>query len=74
MQRIILQGNNAGAALHKKTTECTRIFKEVNDWIRIISRQNQVLEEVRTKIQVLNEEVAVTMDPIEQQQKFYQIQ
>jgi hypothetical protein len=32
------------------------------------------LEEVRTKIQVLNEEVAATMDPIEKQQKFDQIQ
>jgi hypothetical protein len=32
------------------------------------------LEEARTKIQVLNEEVVVTMDPMEQQQKFDQIQ
>jgi DNA repair ATPase RecN len=74
MQRIILQGNNARVTLHKKTTDCTRIFKEVSDWMGIIARRNQVLEEVHTKIQVLNEEVAVTMDPIEQQQKFDQIQ
>jgi hypothetical protein len=32
------------------------------------------LEEVRTNIQVLNEEVAATMDPIEKQQKFDQFQ
>jgi len=40
----------------------------------IIARCNQVLEEVRKKIQVLNEEVAATMDPMEKQQKFNQIQ
>jgi len=40
----------------------------------IIARHNQVLEEVHTKIQVLNEEVAVTMDPIEQQQNLDQIE
>jgi hypothetical protein len=74
MQKIILQGNNARATLHKQTMDCTRIFKEVSDWMGIIARRNQVLEEVRTKIQVLNEEVAVTMDPMEQQQKFDQIQ
>jgi hypothetical protein len=40
----------------------------------IITRRNQVLEEFQTKIQVLNEEVLVTMEPMEQQQKFDQIQ
>jgi hypothetical protein len=40
----------------------------------IITRCNQVLEEVCTKIQVLNEEVVAMMDPMEQQQKFDQIQ
>jgi hypothetical protein len=54
--------------------DCTRIFKEVSDWMGIIARQNQVLEELHTKIQVLNEQVVVTMDPIEQQRKFDQIQ
>jgi hypothetical protein len=42
--------------------------------MEIIAQRNQVLEEVCTKIQVLNEEVATTMDPMEQQQKFNQIQ
>jgi hypothetical protein len=74
MQKIILQGNNARAALHKHTTDCTKIFREVSDWMGIIARWNQVLEEVCTKIQVLNEEVVATMDPMEQQQKFDQIQ
>jgi hypothetical protein len=60
--------------LHKQTMDCTRIFKEVSDWMGIIARWNQVLEELCTRIQGLNEEVAVTMDPIEQQQKFDQIQ
>jgi hypothetical protein len=40
----------------------------------IIARHNQVLEEVLTKVQVLNEEVVTTMDPLEKQQKFNQIQ
>jgi hypothetical protein len=40
----------------------------------IIARRNQVLEEVCTKIQVLNEEFSSTMDPMEQQKKFDQIQ
>jgi hypothetical protein len=74
MQKIVLQGNNARATLHKHTMDCTKIFREVSDWMGIIARWNQVLEEVHTKIQVLNEEVAVTMDPMEQQQKFDQIQ
>jgi hypothetical protein len=38
MQKIILQGNNARAALHKHTTDCTKIFREVNDWMGIIAR------------------------------------
>jgi hypothetical protein len=74
MHRIIFQGNNGRVALHKQTADCTRIFKEVSDWMGIITCQNQVLEEACTNIQVLNEEVMVTMDPIEQQQKFDQIQ
>jgi hypothetical protein len=74
MQKIVLQGNNARATLHKHTEECKQIFREVSDWMGIIARRNQVLEEVHTKIQVLNEEVAATMDPMEQQQKFDQIQ
>ena len=39
----------------------------------IIDIWNQVLEDVRTKIQEFNEEVTTTMDPMEQQQKFDQI-
>lgn len=70
MEKIILEGNNARATLHKHTTECTKIFKEVSDWMGIIARCNQILEDVRTRIQVLNEEVVATM---EQQQKFDQI-
>jgi hypothetical protein len=74
MQKIVLQGNNARATLHKHTVECKLIFREVSDWMGIITRHNQVLEEVRTKIQVLNEEVSPTMDPMEQHHKFDQIQ
>jgi hypothetical protein len=74
MEKIVLEGNNARATLHKRTTECTNIFREVSDWMGIIARRNQTLEDVRTRIQVLNEEVAATMDPLEQQQKFDQIQ
>jgi hypothetical protein len=74
MQKIILQGNDARATMHKHTAECTKTFMEFNDWMGIMARRNQVLEDVRTRIQVLNEEVAATIDPMEQQQKFYQIQ
>jgi hypothetical protein len=38
MQKIILQGNNARAALHKHTMDCTKIFREVSDWMGIIAR------------------------------------
>jgi predicted nucleic acid-binding Zn-ribbon protein len=38
MQKIVLQGNNARATLHKHTTECTKIFREVSDWMGIIAR------------------------------------
>jgi len=74
MKKIILQGNNTWVALHKHTSDCTKIFREVSDWMGIIARQNHVLEEVHTKIQVMTEEVAATMDPMEQQQKFDQMQ
>jgi hypothetical protein len=40
----------------------------------IIARCNQTLEDVHARIQLLNEEVAVTMDPLEKQEKFDQIQ
>jgi hypothetical protein len=66
MKKIVLQGNNAREALHKHTAECTNIFREVNDWMSIIARRNQVLKEVCTKIQVLNEEFVAMMDPMEQ--------
>jgi TolA-binding protein len=50
MEKIVLEGNNARAALHKHTTECTKVFREVSNWIGIIARRNQVLEDVCTKI------------------------
>ena len=74
MEKTMLEGNNAWATLHKYTTESTKIFRDVGDWMGIIARRNQTLEDVRTKIQVLNEEVATTMDPLEQQKNFNQIQ
>jgi hypothetical protein len=63
-----------GSALHKCTTKCTKIFREVSDWMGIMARHNQNLEEVCTRIQLLNEEVVITMDPQEQQENFDQIQ
>jgi hypothetical protein len=50
MEKVVLEGNNARAALHKHTNECTRIFREVNDWMGIIARCNQTLEDVHTII------------------------
>jgi hypothetical protein len=46
MEKIVLEGNNARATLHKRTTECTKIFREVSDWMGIIARCNQTLEDV----------------------------
>jgi hypothetical protein len=40
----------------------------------IVARQNQNLEDVCTRIQVLNEEVVAMMYLLEKQQKFDQIQ
>jgi len=40
----------------------------------IIARCNLNLEDVHTRIQLLNEEVASTMDTLEKQEKFDQIQ
>jgi hypothetical protein len=74
MEKVVLEGNNARATLHKCTTECTKIFCEVSDWMGIMARHNQTLEEVHARIQFLNEEVVVTMDPLEKQEKFDQIQ
>jgi chromosome segregation ATPase len=74
MEKIVLEHNNVRATLHKCTTECTNIFREVSDWMGIIARRNQSLKDVHTKIHVLNEEVVAMMDPLEQQQKFDQIQ
>ena len=74
MEKIVLEGNNAQAAPHQCITECTKIFREVSDWMGIIARHNQTLEDVHARIKLLNEEVVVTMDPLEKQDKFDQIQ
>jgi hypothetical protein len=74
MEKVVLEGNNAREALHKRIAECTKIFHEVSDWMEIIVRHNQTLEDVHARIQFLNEEVSVTMDSLEQQEKFDQIQ
>jgi hypothetical protein len=73
MEKVVLEGNSARSTLYKRTTECTKIFHEVSDWMGIITRRNQTLEDVDAIIQLLNEEVAVTMDPLKQQEKFDQI-
>ena len=61
-----MEGNNARVTLHKRTAECITIFKEFSDWMGIISRRNQTLEDLRLQIQSLNEEVTNTLDPLEQ--------
>ena len=73
MDKIVLEGNNARATLHKRTIECTKIFQEVSDWMGIIVRRNQTLEDMSKRIQFLKEEVAFTMHLLEQQEKFDQI-
>jgi hypothetical protein len=73
MEKIVLEGNNARATLHKQTVECTKIFREVRDCMGIISRHNQTLEGLRVKIQGLNEEATNTLDLLEQQEKLDKI-
>jgi uncharacterized coiled-coil DUF342 family protein len=55
IQRFVLEGNDARDLLHKNIAKCTTIFKEVSEWIGVITHCNQELEELRTKIQTLNE-------------------
>jgi hypothetical protein len=74
MHKIILEGNNAREILHKRTTKCTKIFREVSDWMGIISRCNQTLEDLHVKIQSFHEEETNTLDLLEQQEKFDKIQ
>jgi peptidoglycan hydrolase CwlO-like protein len=71
VEKVVLEGNNARAALQKCTAKCTRIFHEVSDWMGIIERCNQTLKDVHERINSLNEEVVVTMDLLEKQEKFY---
>jgi hypothetical protein len=40
LERVFLEGNDARDLLHKKTVECTTIFKEVNDWMGVITHCN----------------------------------
>jgi len=65
MEKVVLEGNNIREILYKCTPKGTRIFQEVSDWMVIIARRNQTLEDVGTEIQSLNEEVVITMDPLE---------
>jgi hypothetical protein len=37
LERVVLEGNDARDLLHKKTVECTTIFKEVNNWMGVIN-------------------------------------
>jgi hypothetical protein len=74
LEKIVLEGNNARETLHKRTSECTEIFREVSDWMGIISRCNQTLEDLCVKIQSLNKEETNTLDLMEEQDKFEKIQ
>jgi hypothetical protein len=65
MEKVVLEGNNAREELHKRTIECRKIFHEVSDSMGIIVRRNKTLEDLHARIQFLNEEVAVAMDPLE---------
>jgi hypothetical protein len=47
LEKVVLEGNNARVTLHKRTAECKTIFKEVSDWMGIISRCNQTWEDMR---------------------------
>jgi hypothetical protein len=38
MEKIVLEGNNARETLQKRTGECTKILREVSNWVGIISR------------------------------------
>jgi hypothetical protein len=44
LERVVLEGNDARALLHKKMVECTTIFKELSDWMGVITHRNQALE------------------------------
>jgi hypothetical protein len=74
LEKVVLEGNNARITLHKNYVECTTIFKEINDWMGVISWCNQTLEDLHLKIQSLNEEATKALDPLEQQVKFDEIQ
>jgi hypothetical protein len=50
MEKIVLEGNNARATLHKHITKCTKIFQEFSDWMGIIARSNPTLEDVCARI------------------------
>jgi hypothetical protein len=74
LEKVVLEGNNARVTLHKRTVECTTIFKEVSDWMGIILRCNKKLEYMHLQIQSLNEEASNTLYPLEQQEKIDKIQ
>jgi hypothetical protein len=65
MEKVVMEGNNAKETLHKCTTECTKIFHEVSDWMGTMARNNQTLEEVHVRIQLLNEEVPITKESLD---------
>jgi hypothetical protein len=70
LEKVVLEGNNARITLHKNNAECTTIFKEIIDLMGVISRCNQILEDLCLKIQSLNEEATKTLDPLEHQVHF----
>jgi len=73
LENVVLEGNNARVILHKRTVECTTIFKQVIDLMGLISWSNQTLEDLRLKIQSLNDEATKALDPLEQQEKYDKI-
>jgi hypothetical protein len=52
MEKIVLEGNNARTTLHKCTTECTMILREVSDQMGIIARHNQTLDDAGASLHV----------------------
>jgi hypothetical protein len=74
LERVVLEGNDARDLLHKNIVECTTIFKEVNDWMGVITPLQPGTGILCTRIQTLNEEATKTHDPLEQQEKFDEMQ
>ena len=66
--------NRVQSRLHQATQNSQQIFNKVQDYMGLLAKCNQPMHGLRTCITQLNVDIAILINPIEQQAKYDQVQ